>query len=247
MKRDQFGRDIRKRLDGHVSSDQVRELYQIFIEGDFTIDNFLNVFADAQNLKLKTSIPKIHKFKKPTPEQIEKHNRWQKESVAKAAFNLSKKPKKTLKHTTVKMQKIKQEEGAAMQMFWDQFADHRGWCRCTESGKWIGTYRAMYVHHIWTKGSNPASRCDMENFIILSQEAHDQAHNGEKEMKCYPFMKERRQYLKKKYAMIAAGDIVQVATDLIKALGSKVNQSGALIKKIGENLNKDDGIPSSQG
>jgi hypothetical protein len=117
-----------------------------------------------------------------------------------------KKKRTKIRPYSEKMQKIKNDEGKAMREFWELTEDYRGWNQCSESGLWLRGYAAIYVHHIWTKGAGSAARCDKDNFIILSAEAHDQAHNFEGEMKVGAFMKERRQQMKTKYAKLAMGD-----------------------------------------
>lgn len=202
MKRDQFGRSLRKVVVGYLSSERIISLYNLFCEHELeTIQQFLNKFADAENLVLPIpKPPKNYRFPQPTQEQIKKHQAWKKEVAKKAAKNLAKKPKKGINQQSVSGKKVKKKEAKAMRKYWNSRQDYRGWCQCEETGEWLRGYAAYYVHHIWTKGSAPKARYDNKNFVILSALAHNQAHDDEKKLSIYPALIKRRQQLKIKYA-----------------------------------------------
>ena len=205
MKRDQFGRDVRKLVKPlHVSSDVIRDLHFLYMEEQEStnerLKDFIERVGEDYGLSVKGMEYKTVKFQQHTPEQIEKHNEWKRRSQEKALNNLKNKPKKKIKQYSEKGQKRKQEEDKAMREFWKENENEFGACVCAETGIWLHEYSASLIHHIFSKGSNESSRTDKENFIILCFDSHQDAEKEDPTMKTYEHMQEVRQKMKLKYA-----------------------------------------------
>lgn len=181
MKRDQFGRDIRKKVDGYLSSDRIRELFEKFESDGFnSIDNFLNCIADDENIVLSKKERKHYQFPKPTKEQIEKHKAWKQKSIQKAVENNSKKPKKAIKPMNLDRLKIESDYIKAKQLF---MRDHDG--GCDGCGTFCGMRR--FSHRI-ARSIREDLISDIDNLDLMCDDCHekvelllwDDLNNGKK-------------------------------------------------------------------
>ena len=99
---------------------------------------------------------------------------------------------------TKKHKKAKDAERVAMEVFWNTKKDYQGSCYCEECGVSLGNQFNPYnVAHIISKGSNPAFRCDMRNFILLCADHHNQFDCAARtEMKVFEVTEEIRRRLR---------------------------------------------------
>ena len=107
-------------------------------------------------------------------------------------------PKSKYKAPTQKHKKAKDAERVAMEAFWNTKKDYQGSCYCEECGVSLGNrFNPYNVAHIISKGSNPAFRCDMRNFVLLCAEHHNQFDcEARSEMKVFERTEEIRRRLR---------------------------------------------------
>ena len=97
----------------------------------------------------------------------------------------------------------KDAERVAMAAFWNVSKDINDNCHCEECkmkgvGSSVGSdFNPYNVAHIISKGSNPAFRCDLRNYIILCAEHHNEFDGGRRtEMMVYEKTEAIRQKLR---------------------------------------------------
>lgn len=117
------------------------------------------------------------------------------ETVRKGKSN-----KPSLKRTPIKP---KNKNAKANNDFYRQAWEHwgkNGMLKCMESGKDLGEFSPSKVAHILSRKAFPALSYDFENVVPLLPEYHDQLDSGDcTKMKIWPWVKEKRQELKRKY------------------------------------------------
>jgi hypothetical protein len=117
---------------------------------------------------------------------------------AKLKEKMSSGKTKKPKTVTKRHKEAKDAERVAMRAFWETKRDVQGFAYCAECGCNLGgEFNPYNVAHIISKGSNPAFRCDMRNFILLCADHHNEFDGGKRtEMKVYERTEEIRDKLR---------------------------------------------------
>lgn len=114
IRRDQYGRDIRKVIESHISFDLLQTLYDDYMENNGehgtmseSPEQYIKRVASTYGLSIKQNEFKPKQgIRQPSQEQLDRHNEWVRENQKKAAQSLGKKLKTEISKFSKKRQKI---------------------------------------------------------------------------------------------------------------------------------------------
>jgi len=115
-------------------------------------------------------------------------------------YRKAKAPNPKIKRTPLKASNKNRYDNARFyQNVWEYWRKNN-MLYCTESREPLGEFSPSKVAHILSRGSHPALAYVYENVIPLLPEYHRQLDHGKcTELKIWPWIQEKREYLKRKY------------------------------------------------